>query len=590
MKETCEDLLRSWCGGLLKLQLQNRKEPSLQGGILCPACGIIHGRCFDAIYPFLYLADAEHDDTYKKGAELLFQWAEHTVSRSDGSYVNDINSPWKGTTVFSVIQLIEALTFHGHVLGKDTFEQWKARMKKAADFLAGVKEFEVCNVNYRIACSLAMELCADFLGEERYRIRGKELSALALPQLTEDGLLAGEGRPTDGFSPRGCRPVDIGYNLEESLPSFLQYAVKTGNASLKEQVIRVLKRHLLFMLDDGGMDNSFGTRNYKWTYWGSRTSDGCVLGCLLAASGEPELGTAAFRNLSLLKACTFDGLLYGGLHMRDMGEPPCVHHTFAHAKVLAGILDQELWPYFCRGELPRSRMKAPEYMKELDTWVIPGREYTATVTAYDWEYGGLPKGHPGGGTLSLLWHKKAGLTLCSSMGTYSLKEPYNMTMPRFDCHECLTPRLEMTEEGKVYSSLYDHRCRMVQTGEPGPVTVIEVRGCMTSQEGRREEGREYAIRYIFEPDRIRVLGEMPEKTRWILPVVSGREEEVMVHEQQVTVKKGETYVTLMGEQGKLSLPHGTRRIYNLVPGAEALRLDLKEEKGRAAFSLSFRQS
>ena len=83
--------------------------------------------------------------------------------------------------------------------------------------------------------------------------------------------------------------MDIGYNLEESLPSFLQYTVKTGNASLKEQVIRVLKRHLLFMLDDGGMDNSFGTRNYKWTYWGSRTSDGCVLGCLLAASGEPEL-------------------------------------------------------------------------------------------------------------------------------------------------------------------------------------------------------------------------------------------------------------------------------------------------------------
>ena len=36
------------------------------------------------------------------------------------------------------------------------------------------------------------------------------------------------------------------------------------------------KSHLAFLLPDGGLDNSMGSRSCKWTYWGSRTSDGCL--------------------------------------------------------------------------------------------------------------------------------------------------------------------------------------------------------------------------------------------------------------------------------------------------------------------------
>ena len=41
------------------------------------------------------------------------------------------------------------------------------------------------------------------------------------------------------------------------------------------EVIASMRTHMEFMLPDGGWDNSWGTRNYKWTWWGSRTSDGC---------------------------------------------------------------------------------------------------------------------------------------------------------------------------------------------------------------------------------------------------------------------------------------------------------------------------
>ena len=118
----CGDLLRVWCDKLLELQVTSVSDPALGGGILCPACAGIRGRCFDAIYPFLYLADADGDSRYLEAAKMLFDWAENTVSREDGSYVNDTNSDWKGTTVFSVIQLTEALTFHGHLLDSVTYE------------------------------------------------------------------------------------------------------------------------------------------------------------------------------------------------------------------------------------------------------------------------------------------------------------------------------------------------------------------------------------------------------------------------------------------------------------------------------------
>ena len=39
-----------------------------------------------------------------------------------------------------------------------------------------------------------------------------------MSQFTPDGFLAGEGHPLNGVSAKGCRPVDLGYNVEESLP------------------------------------------------------------------------------------------------------------------------------------------------------------------------------------------------------------------------------------------------------------------------------------------------------------------------------------------------------------------------------------
>lgn len=584
----CGDLLRQWCGKLLELQVRSVDNPALRGGILCPACAGIHGRCFDAIYPFLYLADADKDERYLEGAKMLFDWAEQTVSREDGSYVNDTNSEWKGTTVFSVIQLIEALEYHGHLLDQETYDKWKARIAKAAEFLCGFKTFEVCNVNYRITNSLAMHLCGEFLGEEKYIRRGRELAGLAAGQITESGILAGEGRPVNGYSAKGCRPVDIGYNMEESLPSFIQYAYLTGDEELKKLLRKALKRHMLFLLEDGGMDNSFGTRNYKWTYWGSRTSDGCALGYLTGADVEPEFGIAAYKNLKLLEQCTHDGFLYGGPHVWEMGEAPCVHHAFSHAKVLAGILDRGLEDRLMDGELPRMELKHPVYLEETDTYLVTGEGYTATVTGYDWEYLKLPGGHASGGTLSLLWHERAGLLIGSSMGSYNLKEPNNMQLPRFSRHECLSFRLDCEEGGNEYSSMYDYKSSL-SCEETASGTTVRVSGRLTDLDQNQLQGENgaYEIEYVFGKDSICVSAVMGAQVRCVLPLISEKDEEIIRDENSVLIRKNGIDVKAVVKKGKLDLPYGVERIYNLVPGAEALKVVIGPECGKIAFCFSF---
>ena len=587
-KKICHRLLRTWSDKLLELQVKEIADPDLRGGILCPACGRIHGRCLDAIYPFLYMADKEQEPQYLEGAKLLFAWAERCVSREDGSYLNDTNSDWKGTTVFAVIQLIEALQYHGHLLDEETYRIWKERAAKGAEFLYSFHEFEVCNINYCSTNCLAMELCGRFFEEEKYQKRGQELADLAFSHLTDSGLLYGEGRPTDGLSPKGCRSVDVGYNVEESLPSLVQYVCLTGDEKRKAEISRALRYHSFFFVDDGGIDNSFGTRNYKWTYWGSRTSDGCALGYLQAADWEPDFGTIALKNLRLLEKCTCGGFLFPGPGTCERTEPACIHHMFSRAKVLAGILDRGLERNLQDGTVPRMKQEGIVLAPELDTYFVTKSSYTATVTGYDWEYLGLPEGHASGGTLSFFWHQKAGLLLCASMCRYNLREANNMQLPRFSGHQCITPRLEYDSGGTVYSSMYDYKSVLTWENTEKE-TVICVRGSLTDIQQNRLSGRvgEYLIKYYFEENGIRIFVKADLNPTFLFPVVIRPGEKIDAEPGLVRIKDQNSDIRIQMKKGISALPNGPESIYNLVPGVEALNVMMQPDMGEIEFFFSF---
>ncbi|WP_431211296.1 hypothetical protein ACQ86N_36240 [Puia sp. P3] len=54
--------------------------------------------------------------------------------------------------------------------------------------------------------------------------------------------------------------------MEETLPSLALYGLLNKDEELLQRLTAALRTHMEFMLPDGGWDNSWGTRNYKWTW------------------------------------------------------------------------------------------------------------------------------------------------------------------------------------------------------------------------------------------------------------------------------------------------------------------------------------
>src|SRR5438045_394405 len=174
-------LLQTWCDGLIARQLTTTREPAVYGGMLCPACTLIHGRCGDAVYPLLRMAHSTGNSKYMQAALLVHEWSEQQVSRPDGSWVNDVNlSSWKGITVFHTIALAEALHHHGSLLDAATRRRWTDRLARAAKFLDGFMSIETGNINYPVTGAFCFASCAQVLEEPLVFDRARDLAHHAL--------------------------------------------------------------------------------------------------------------------------------------------------------------------------------------------------------------------------------------------------------------------------------------------------------------------------------------------------------------------------------------------------------------------------
>lgn len=566
------DLLKEWCDRLLSLQVTEFQEKEFYGGIMCPSCGRIHGRCADAIYPMMTMADITKDEKYVTCAKRLFRWSDN-LYRKEGCYYNDTNSDWRGITVFFVIQLGEALLEHGHLLDRVTADAWRERLNRTADYLADHIDEIGGNINYPVTCAHAMAVAYQVLGDPRYRSKAGELSHKALDCFTEDGLLYGEGKKRDELSPKGCRPVDLGYNVEESLPGLLSCAVMIGEKEVELAAERAMKIHLEFMLPDGAWDNSWGTRNNKWSYWGSRTSDGCQPGYGLLAKKSPEFAEAVRRNTRLLKACTHDGLLHGGPMFNSAKEPPCVHHTFCHAKALAALLDlgwAEETIETGTESLPSDRRCGVTEFPSVHVRLIGKGPWRATISDYDVEYS--EEGHATGGAVTLLWHERLGPVFTGTMGRYSLVEPNNMQIPRNTVPLCLTPRLEYQEHGIIYRNINDKAAEVICVEEKDEIVIV-TRGTMTDSGQQGDSRFEIRIRitdgaFTMEPwcEREAIL---------YLPLVSrsGERVETAADGDGVDICRGQGSRLKVRASGPLTVSQD--RLFNPVGGMEAVLCQMK---------------
>ena len=77
-------LLKKWCDGLIARQITQFKDKELYGGILCPACALVHGRCMGLVHPLLYLAEKTGDNIKqlaREEADSIIKDAKHNASR-----------------------------------------------------------------------------------------------------------------------------------------------------------------------------------------------------------------------------------------------------------------------------------------------------------------------------------------------------------------------------------------------------------------------------------------------------------------------------------------------------------------------------
>ncbi|HXI01262.1 MAG TPA: hypothetical protein VNI52_13425 [Sphingobacteriaceae bacterium] len=577
------NLLQEWCNGMISVQGKDKSNPATYGGFMCPSCGFIHGRCGEAAFPLLYMADQTKDQRYLDAALQVYNWGDRNVSRNDGSWGNEIApNSWKGITVFGGSALCESLKYHSHLLDSNTREQWMARLRKACDFLYDFITVETSNINYPLCASYPLGLGGKLLKEQKFIDRAHELAHTVYQYLTpQSNFIYGELKPRTRSS-RGYWPVDLSYNVEETLPTLTLYALEMGDGKLLNTIIDSWKTHLEFMLPDGAWDDSFGTRNHKWTYWGSRNSDGCQAGLALLGNKVPLFAEGAYRNALMLEKCTYKGMLYGGPHYVSHGVKPCIHHNFAHAKSLASLLNEKdhVGDKFTRTKLPTEKMQGIKTFTDIGTHLIKVGKWRATVTANDTEYRVSP--HASGGCISLLYHQDMGLLLTDSLfPELPPRERANMQKNDDSLQLLLTPRIEMMVGGFPYRSSRD--INAIVTSKPIPNGVhlnVQCKLVSLNVEDAPGGAANFELDYFFTDSgvEIRAIAKnvpVNQGIAFYLPVVSPNSEKLsLTSAQSMTVNKEKGKLKIK-TSGKLNIiPSDKNRVFSQSPGVEAIPLKI----------------
>ena len=590
-QELVFSLLKDWCNGMLKVQIQKPENPEIHGALDCPACNKIHGRCMDAVYPFMYMADKTGDPKYMNAAIKVMEWSNN-VSMPDGSWTVIPNpKSWRGISVFGAIALGEALHYHGHILPVGIKEKWLDRLAKVGDYLYKNFDMTFTNINYGFTVVYALNLLGRILENETYLTRSRILAKEIKNWFTTpNNLLFGEGKPSNKKSEKGLLAVDLGYNVEESLNGVVQYALIEKDEELLSLLTKVLDGHLNFMLPDGGWDNSWGTRQYKWSYWGSRTTDGCQIAFGFMADRNAAFGTAAYLSTELLQRCTTNGLLHGGLHYTTHGIKPCVHHTFAHAKPLATLMNEQDKTALINktSRLPIIKADGIQKFPEIDVWLAAKGDFRATISTYDFIY--KEKAQQGsGGSICLLYHLKLGPIFTASMAKYLLVEKNNQQPNPGKEEVVLTPRIELFEDEEWFTNIYDLKAK-VETEEEEKFCKFEVATSLVNEKRQSPKGEnsKYRFSYLLNHEKVEIRAEpingfkTLSTARLVLPIISATGEQIIQKTpKRIEISKPEGLLILEANVPLQIKEMEKERAFNMVPGMEAIPIfaAFKNDKG-----------
>jgi len=577
-------LLEKWCLGLYANQTNHTGDPLTDGGIYSPGDKAYLGRCADALYPFLWMARHTNDNKYVVAAKKVYAWEQYNCWNDEyACWVNDPGMPdgWKAISVFSAITKMEAIEHYSDLLGETTVGEWKNRLRQVAEYIYNTFHVEYSNINYPATSTFALFKLGKMFDEEKYISKAASIADGLMKYFTPEGFFYGEGGRD--MNEDGQYPIDLGYNVEESLPALAQYSKLSDNKDLFEKVLSSMKVHLEFRLPNGAWDNSWGTRSFKWTMWGSRTSDGCHAGYYSLAEDEPVFAEAVFRNLKCLEISTQNNILHSGPHEFLANVEPSTHHTFDHAKALTALLN--LSPpkiTASHAPLPREKEYGIKKFDDINTILFSKGPWRGTVTGYNVSYQNKNNGHCSGGALSCLYHTQIGMLSAASMTEYQRWEGHNMIDEKYVDHfMSLTPRLELLIEGKpVYRNISDYQAEIDYLETDDELLIKSKSRLVSAKHNIPDIGDtivfvEYRISENLMSIEISV-NEIPAegKLSYIFPLVCSGLDQVSLRKDELHLQNSKGSFVLESNFPLRSPIPIDKRVYNFIPGVQAYPVEI----------------
>jgi hypothetical protein len=171
------------------------------------------------------------------------------------------------------------------------------------------------------------------------------------------------------------------------------------------------------------------------------------------------------------------------------------------------------------------------------------------------------------------------------MTEYQMIEISNQQQYRDNFHMDLTPRIECTG-GETYNSLNDLRAVLTANQQAGRI-VFDARGRLltASRKAPASGDIEYHLTHTVSETAVELTasasGISPAPLRFILPVIASADERVERPDAQtVRITKQHGTLTLHTDAPAGFAPIPAQRTFNLVPGFEAVPLEIALEPGK----------
>lgn len=477
------------------------------GAIRCPLHHALHTRTAELALPMVYLGKERNDAVLIARGLALADWLV-TQHNEDGSW-NETPDDWTGTTVFQLMALAALVDLGRSLLTPRQKQAYEQAIHKAAAWVSRSISFRRVTTNYVASGAAGLALAHLVTGEARWQREARRLARLAANRINREGLVEGEGANRRllwkiVITPRG---IDIGYGLEMTLASLALYSRLVDDQTVEERLLASIQAHLPFVFPDGSLDNSLGSRGYKWTIYGCKTAHGAQMALAYGATqGVPGAKQALADTVDYLGRSLKDGLLTDGPQLPSGSALPCLYPSVTRACNLAFTLAYLTTPERRHSLLPQQEANPVTVIRSLNSLLIRTPPWTATVSGYDngTRFGAGHAGKtfrvPAGGSVTRLYHRDWGNIQAATQFDYFPAEPLHLP-PATEKTACFTPRIVLHDDKGPATSVHA-RGVILHWQTEGAALRIRAEGRFFAETLARPLTSTFVIEYLFKPDRL----------------------------------------------------------------------------------------